>query len=176
MQSLENRFAFQMERHFKSVEKALEHVPAALWPYFLYPPEGQLYVPPLGDADGPAVSVRVNQGVWQTVCPFCPSAQHASITDRRFFCARCLNTAAGNRTVPVVWPDDNKLTAIETAMADRPFVTTQNWEADEPVEQLFAENEGVRAEPAFLALDEGDAGEPPAAPVVFDAAHPEASL
>lgn len=141
MQTLEDRFAFQMERHHGNIADAIEEVPPELWPYFLHRPDGQVYVPPLGDAEGPAVTVRVNHGVWQTRCPFCPSAQHASISDRRFFCAVCLNTDAGNRTLPVIWPDDEKLLAIDAALSGRPFVTTQNWEPDETVEKLLAENE-----------------------------------
>lgn len=174
MQTLEDRFAFQMERTFGTIAEAANAVPAALWPYFLNPPPGQMYVPPLGDADGPAIDVHVNHGVWQTCCPFCPSAQHASISDRRFFCARCLNTEVGNRTIPVTWPNDGDLIAIDQALSARPFVTTQNWEPDEPVVQLLAENDILIA-----ATDETVAAnlslftdEPPAPSVVFDAAEP----
>lgn len=177
MQTLEDRFAFQMERIFGSISAALEEVPAALWPYYLNPPANQMYVPPLGDADGPAVTVRVNHGVWQTCCPFCPSAQHAAISDRRFFCATCLNAAAGNRTVPVTWPDDKTLLAVDTTLSARPFVTTQNWDAEEPVEQLLAENDGLRENAVALVglgvavADISDAS-PGAPSVVFNAANP----
>lgn len=163
-----------MERHFGNVAEAAVEVPAALWPYFLFPPDGQMYVPPRGDADGPAVPVRVNHGVWQTCCPFCPSAQHASISDRRFFCAVCLNTEAGNCTLPVLWPDDKTLLAIDSALSARPFVTTQNWEPGETVAQLLAENGGLRADAELPALVSVAEAIPETAPsVVFDSAAPD---
>lgn len=138
MQTLEDRFRLQMERHFGSVEAAVENVPVALWPYFLHPLQGQPFMPPTGEAHKPALPVVANHGRWLVHCPYCRSAQHASLTDRRFFCATCLNTEAGNKTLPVRWPA--QFAEISALLDERPFVTTRNWVPSESVDELEAEN------------------------------------
>lgn len=139
MEALEDRFVFQMARHFGTPEQAVAHVPVAFWPYFLHPPRGQAYVPPIGDADGPAVPVEANHGQWIVHCPYCRSAQHAPLTDRRFFCATCLNTEAQNKTLPIEWPAE--LARIAELLDARPYITTRNWTPGEAVAELEAEND-----------------------------------
>lgn len=140
LQTLESRFGFQMARIFGSEADAAQHVPQALWPFYLHLPEGQQYVPPPGHCGDVAAVAHVNHGVWRADCPFCPSGQHVSLADRRFFCARCLNEAVGNRTVPVAFPDDGTVDAIERLLLARPFVTSRNWLPGEAIGQLLAEN------------------------------------
>ena len=58
--------------------------------------------------------------------------------DPRFFCAHCLNAAADNKTVPVVFPRDHE--HIEGLLAARPFVTTRNWQPGETTKDIAREN------------------------------------
>jgi hypothetical protein len=83
-----------------------------------------------------AIRVRVNHGRWIAVCP-CGGAQLACRTDHRMFCVDCLNAHVDGRWVPVIWPED--VGGVEDAMAVRPAVL-QNWEPDETVAVLRAEN------------------------------------
>lgn len=113
--------------------------PPSLWPLLILNPDPIL---PVGRAKTPAVEVRVNHGVWQTVCPFCGSAQHASAADRVFYCAACCNHDTGNHTVPVKWPRDPD--AIEQQLAERPLPRQRNWEPGETLRDLRREDEEAR--------------------------------
>ena len=85
-------------------------------------------------------SAEVNHGRWLVDCPFgCASAQHAVRSDRRFFCVECSNGGTC-MWVPVVWPDDDQVAAIEELLEARPDPTTRNWRPGEPVDSLADEN------------------------------------
>lgn len=99
--------------------------------------------PPLGRVSEPVVDVHVNSGVWQTMCPFCPSAQHASRDDHWFYCARCHNEAVGQMLVPVAWPSDPG--AIESILLEVAHTPMRNWEPQEPVADLEAQLAVYRA-------------------------------
>jgi len=105
---------------------------------------------PTGLAEGPLAEARVDHGRWVVDCPFpgCNSAQFASKTDHRFFCVDC--SGPDRLWVPVVWPDDIELAAIEAALSLRPEISTRSWESPgwrarrgvspETVADLLAEN------------------------------------
>jgi len=126
VKTLEQAHGGKIARRFGTVEQALTYVEPHLWPYFLHPPREQ------------AAVAFVHQGEWIARCPFCPSAQHVSKNDPRFFCAGCLNAAVDNRTVPVAWTD--KCERIEELLEARPFVTTRNWFPHETLKDLAREN------------------------------------
>lgn len=80
---------------------------------------------------------RVDHGRWVVDCPFCPSAQVAFETDRRYLCADCGNAAVGGAWVRVLWPPDPAV--IEGLLRPRP-PAHRSWRPAETVEQLEAEN------------------------------------
>lgn len=77
-------------------------------------------------------------------CPWCPSAEYAHVTDRRFFCSHCLNGPVKGAPIRVEWPED--FAQIEAVLIRRPDPMTRNWERGETVADLQAENasHGVR--------------------------------
>ena len=83
------------------------------------------------------VLAQVNHGRWLVPCPWCMSAQNASRTDPRFFCAECSNQGKG--WASVIFPEDAD--AIETLLGMRPDKRTRNWLPGEPTSRLLAENE-----------------------------------
>jgi hypothetical protein len=145
VQTLEQAHGGKIARRFGTVEQALAHIEPHLWPYFLHPPQGQPFVPPAGHTTEHVAVAHVNHGRWIARCPFCPSAQHVSKNDPRFFCAGCLNAAVDNRTVPVAWTDKHE--RIEELLGARPFVTTRNWFPHETLKDLARENKehGVKS-------------------------------
>jgi len=88
-------------------------------------------------APTPEVEVVVNHGRWLVECPFCPSAQVASVSDRRFFCVDCGNAAVGGRFIKVVWPTD--LTELDDVLGRRP-PENANWRSDESLTHIRNEN------------------------------------
>lgn len=92
---------------------------------------------PTVTAAGPIVFAQVNQGRWIIQCPWCPSAEYASIEDHRFFCTDCINGPVGGAWLPVHWPDDVNL--IEQLLAVRPR-RARNWLPGETVDHLVEEN------------------------------------
>ena len=112
-----------------------ERIVAQFWPSFV---KTGL---PAGGTDTPAYAV-VNRGRWIVRCPWCPSAQNASRTDRRFFCVECENHGGGWATV--IWPDDAD--QIELLLGRRPDLATRNWEIGETVDFVQDDNDrhGVR--------------------------------
>jgi ribosomal protein L37AE/L43A len=107
--------------------------PAHLWPLLLTADPDAVSLPK-GVAKTPTVAARVNHGRWQTECPFCLSAQHASSGDRLFYCANCMNAAAGHKTLRVTWPRDPA--AIEAILAARPHARYRNWDPGETIRDL----------------------------------------
>lgn len=117
------------------------NIPVALWANYRFPaPES---VAPSGDATAPAIIAYVNQGRWVADCPFgCGSAQVVAETDKRFYCCGgngCQNYGAGNKTIPVAWPDLDLQAAIENLLVVRPPVF-RNWKVGESLELLELEN------------------------------------
>lgn len=85
-----------------------------------------------------AVFVRVRQGRWLALCPWCHAAIYASELDRRFFCPLCGNVAVEGKWVPVVWPREPE--AIEELLLVRPNPINRCWEPHETLDDLRAEN------------------------------------
>lgn len=140
IETLEERFRVPMAHRFRSLDAARQHVPPHLWPFFLHPPRGQMFVPPAGHALEPSAQARVSRSRWIANCPMpgCNSRQHVSKDDHLFFCAHCLNEAVGNRTVPVEWPRD--VDGIERVLLVRPFAGNRNWHPGETIADLEREN------------------------------------
>lgn len=131
IQTAETRWQAAADRVFRG-----DPPPAHLLPLLL---TGRDPILPTGHTRTPVVDVRVNHGVWQTQCPFCPSAQHASETSRLFYCAVCMNHDIGHQTVPVKWP--RNADAIEAELARRPFPHQRHWEPGETLRDLKQQRE-----------------------------------
>lgn len=140
LETIESRWGMGVERIFDTPESLPLRPDPSIWPAFLHPEVSlaRMFEPALGYAAGPQVAVRVNHGVWQACCPFCPSAQHASLSDRWFYCALCHNEPAGRLLLPVVVPDS--AARIDELLSARPNVANRNWEPWETVDGLEAEN------------------------------------
>jgi hypothetical protein len=63
-------------------------------------------------------TAEVRDGRWLVRCPWCPSAQETSPSDRRFWCVGCANIAVGGKWVRVQWPKD--WDAAEDELLKRP--------------------------------------------------------
>lgn len=100
-------------------------------------------LPPLGPHPPAEISTEavghaiVRQRRWVVLCPWCPSAQYAHTTDKRFFCVECGNAAVGGKWVAVEWPPNPE--EIERTLMVRPS-DNRNWEWGETVADLVAEN------------------------------------
>lgn len=80
----------------------------------------------------------VRQSRWVVLCPWCPSAQYAHTTDRRFFCVECGNAAVGGKWVTVEWPKNPE--EIELHLSVRSDPNTRSWEWGESIGDLAVEN------------------------------------
>ncbi|MDQ1426642.1 MAG: hypothetical protein QOK39_118 [Acidimicrobiaceae bacterium] len=95
---------------------------------------------PDGDLASPVAVAHVNHGRWLADCPFgCNSSQYAEPTDRRLFCINCANGDT-MKWVPVKWPDDLEVAAVEAALSIRPDPQTRSWRPPETAGDLVAEN------------------------------------
>lgn len=122
---------------------------AVVWRFWRHHPGSRVTAALVGQPKGPwpegehpnlTADAYVNHGRWCVDCPHgCGSAQYASRKDRRFFCVDCDN-AGDPRWIPVDWPSDLEIGAIEAALLARPDVTSRNWKPGETIEQLVAEN------------------------------------
>jgi ribosomal protein L37AE/L43A len=92
---------------------------------------------PSGATVSVEVEVVANHGRWLVECPFCPSAQVASVSDRRFFCTDCGNAQVGGAFVKTVWPDD--LVGLDDVLGQRPSANA-NWRSHETLERIRGEN------------------------------------
>lgn len=136
LQTIETRWGFAIRAMFDT-EQSRDLAPdPSLWPAYLNGTTSAAgyFRPPLGKTDEISVIVRVNHGVWQTVCPFCPSAQHASRDDPWFYCAACHNERINGQAIPVVWPDDHPL--IDDLLLKVDLVGLRNWEPHETTDEL----------------------------------------
>lgn len=146
IETVEHRFRSQLNYLARNVQLSAEHrelaatVEPHLIPYFLHPPRGQMFVPPLGRCETPKAIARVDHGRWLADCPMrdCCSAQHVSKEDPWFFCANCTNAEVGCKSIPVVWPKEHE--EIEQMLLRRPFVPTRNWQPPLSVKDLDEEN------------------------------------
>lgn len=103
-------------------------------------PPGVTPFQPKGLSKG-ALPVKANHGRWIVECP-CGSAQHASRTDKRFWCVECGNASFGGKWVSVEWPGDVAL--IEKELEKRLFHRNRNWAPGEKVADLRAEYAAVK--------------------------------
>ena len=85
----------------------------------------------------PVALAYVNRGRWVALCPFLCGGAHEA-RDETFLCALCQNGGTG-RPIPLVWPSPEDRWAIEQALALRPVIA-QNWNVDETIGFLLAEN------------------------------------
>jgi hypothetical protein len=96
----------------------------------------------LGDpndpADAPLVAL-VNGGRWIAQCE-CGGAEHVDPETRLFMCGSCFNAEVGHRWRTVELPDAQTMRIVEVALLMRPEQDTRNWQADESVADLIAEN------------------------------------
>lgn len=85
-----------------------------------------------------AAFAYVNHGRWVADCPAgCGGAELAR--DDVFMCRECGNITTRHQPVPLVWPSDEDVRAIEAALVVRPFLN-RNWNIDESIGRLLAEN------------------------------------
>lgn len=90
------------------------------------------------DARAVLAFAYVNHGRWVADCPAgCGGAELAR--DVVFMCRECGNVATRHRPVPLVWPAEEDLRAIEAALVVRP-VLNRNWALNESIGALLAEN------------------------------------
>ncbi len=86
----------------------------------------------------PLALAYVNRGRWLAACPF--QCGGADIADRDWFiCRQCLNHPVDGHRIPLVWPSADDMAAIEAALVVRPL-HAQNWEPNESIGSLLAEN------------------------------------
>jgi hypothetical protein len=96
-----------------------------------------------------ALVAYVNHSRWIVDCPDCNSAQVASPSDPRFFCAECANVAVDGAWRRVVFPDD--VDTLEQALDARREPATRNWLPHETVDELHAETEAMQEPRPVLA-------------------------
>lgn len=146
----------------------LNGIPVAEWAFVRHPSRELPERRPVATNFDVQAYAYVNHGRWIVDCPFCPSAQVASMSDPRFFCAGadgCANAAAGGHFVPVVFPGDKQLKAIERELLKRRNKDNRNWHPGEKVSDLQRENKQ-------RGVDDGDA--PAAVPAKPDPKAPMA--
>jgi hypothetical protein len=129
METAETRWGGRMVDTFGA-----ELPPVDIWVALANPTPVREFTGPTGKAEEPIVAVRANHGVWQALCPFCPSAQHAARSEW-FYCAHCLNEAVGHQLIPQVWPENEG--AIEAVLAAYP-TEEQSWEPGTEPDELEA--------------------------------------
>lgn len=108
-----------------------------------------------------AIEPFVARGRWLVKCPNfrCGGMQLASPDVDVFFCIEC-NNAGNPLFLRVAWYGADAIHAIESALEARPDPLTRNWQPNETVGFLLAENHGA------ALLDESR--EAPAGDVGFD--------
>jgi hypothetical protein len=80
----------------------------------------------------------VNHGRWVADCPFGCGGAELAIEDR-FLCHECRNAPNRHRSIPLVWPAPEDVSAIAAALVVRP-VLNRNWNLNESIGALVAEN------------------------------------
>ena len=85
----------------------------------------------------PVAIAYVNHGRWIANCPFaCGGAELAR--EEWFVCRECLNAGGAGR-IPLAWPSDEDIRAIEAALVERPVIN-RNWNPNESIGALLVEN------------------------------------
>ena len=92
-----------------------------------------------GPAQGRPLAARVNHGRWLVDCPDCSGAELLSDTGE-FYCLSCGNIGVGGAFRTVLVPRGAQRAKIEALLEVRPTIN-RNWEPDETVAFLVAENE-----------------------------------
>lgn len=110
--------------------------PPAAVPFRLLNPSAPL---PTEQDEVDTIYAYVNHGRWMVKCPFCPSAQVAFSSDKRFFCAECANVTNGSKYIAVLWPEDAQRERIEKLLMKR-GLENRNWVVGETISQLESEN------------------------------------
>jgi len=101
---------------------------------------------PTENADDVApLPAEIEHGIWMVRCPSCPSAQRASFTDQRFYCANVeCPRPHGQRWLHVSWPQN--WVEIERALLVRPADQFRHWRPSETLQDLKAQNGEHEAE------------------------------
>lgn len=151
LQTIETRWGQAIDRMFDSPQARALMPEPSLWPAFLNSEvsNGGHFRPPSGKTDDVIVIVRVNHGVWQALCPFCTSAQHASREDPWFYCAVCHNEAMGFKSVPIAWPKEHE--ELAGLLLEVNQIPMRNWEPAETVAELTLQVQDYKKSEAAAA-------------------------
>jgi hypothetical protein len=86
-----------------------------------------------------ALYAYVNAGRWIVRCPDCGSCEYIWPDSPLFLCSNCFNVTVNGQWRPVVIPKEKA--RIDDLLAWRP-IFNRNWEPEETIKQLKAENLG----------------------------------
>lgn len=112
-------------------------------------PGAAAVIPPLSQVVGTArpLVARINHGIWIASCDCgapankIPTPGCVVFLDRLLgWCIRCQNGATGRGWRPVAVPPPELRAAIEAVLLCRPNVEDRNWEPDETLDDLIAQN------------------------------------
>lgn len=101
--------------------------------------------PFLNEVAGEPVDAEINHGRWIVRCPICSGAELADPEEPVFLCLSCFNEGNDGKLLPIHFPHD--YLAIESALAKRGKIETQNWlpgETSEDIERENLKNGGAR--------------------------------
>ncbi len=87
-----------------------------------------------------SVDAEINHGRWIVRCPACAGAEEVDPDEPVFYCLSCGNADVGGHVMMAVFPDDRG--EIEAALLKRLDIGTRNWNTNESLEDLEAENAG----------------------------------
>lgn len=125
----------------------LPGLPLAELPAALHPDVAERPRPlerPYGLATNAVAVAYVNDSRWVANCPTdgCYGAILVSHHDPRFYCPYCFNQPAGNRFIPIKFPDEQTRIRIEETLLARPDPKTRHFrpQDDEDLSTLRAEN------------------------------------
>jgi hypothetical protein len=103
-------------------------------------------------AGDPVALVNANHGRWLVTCPLdnpmtgarCGGAQYSHPDAPTYFCLTCKNLEVEGRLVAVNFPKDHD--KIEAYLLARPQVNARNWQPNETISDLRAQNRaaGIR--------------------------------
>lgn len=89
-------------------------------------------------SEAPAVPARLNNNRWIVECPDCRGAEFVWLESPLLMCQSCFNGAIDGRWRRVTLPEARG--EIEAIVSVRPLPAQRNWNPDEDVESLRAEN------------------------------------
>lgn len=147
VRSLETAYDFERIQGTEFHKKLLAASGPAEWPNVIQRTLVPYRVPAFSEMvrDDLVAVAFIDGGIWKVKCPWCPSAQEAAITDRRFWCVQdgCRNgreNGADGHAIRVQFPAPMRLMQIEALLECRPQMRFQEWHEPETVAQLWAEN------------------------------------